>query len=71
MSNPNQLTTIESHVLAAVTGGARSSSTNLQLQQQLTGVTDALSTLKNQNTNNNSSFTKMLPMMMMMKFMRR
>lgn len=70
MSKPNQLTNIESDALVTATGGAprSSSSGNLMLQQQLASVTDALSTLKNQNSGN--SFTKWMPMMMMAKMMR-
>lgn len=71
MSKPNQLTTIESGALVTATGGAprSSSSGNLMLQQQLASVTDALSTLKNQN-NSGNSLSKWLPMMVAAKVMR-
>ena len=59
--------TIDSNQLWAVTGGARTSSTNTQLQTALTGVTSALDSLK--QNQNNGSLNQMLPMVMMAKWM--
>jgi hypothetical protein len=71
MSKPDQLPTLPADTLVTATGGAtrsRSSSTDWMLQQQMQSITDSLSDLKNQN--NNSSMSKMLPLMVAAKVMR-
>ena len=71
------MTKIESIMLDTITGGAlgltagtparrSSSSSNVQLQTALTGVTSALDSLK---SNQNNSTSSMLPLVIMAKWM--
>lgn len=71
--------TIDPNLLETITGGAltglsstpakrgSSSSSNLQMQTALTGVTSALDSLKS-NQNNNGSLNQLLPIAMMAKW---
>ena len=74
--------TIDTNMLGNITGGAMglttgttapsrrssSSSSNLQMQTALTGVTSALDSLK-QNQNNNGGINQLLPIAMMAKWL--
>jgi hypothetical protein len=71
MSKPEPMSTITTDALAGATGGVsrtKSSSSDWQLQQTMQSITDSLSDLKNQN--NNSSLSKMMPLVVMAKVMR-